>query len=136
MRYVTYVGLSQQRMVTARDWQSVGIQADTAVWSAFNGFAVPLDQFTDEQVARAFKNDPSFVITGEGEGNQDEFQPTFQVQDMTPAQAKQAAEAPVDVVELLDGGSVPSPTGSGSVSDAPDVRATTGKSSGKSSSAN
>jgi hypothetical protein len=85
MRYVRYVGLAHQRQISAHDWAQVGIKGETVVWNAFNGFSVPLDRFTDEQIDRAIKSDGTFVITGEGEDNQDEFKPdTSATRDMTP----------------------------------------------------
>ena len=129
MRYVKYIGPSHERQITARDWRSVGIQADTVVWSAFNGFAVPLDQFSDDQIRKAFDNDPYLVVTGEDE----EFTPTPQNRAMTPDQVVQVTENPVDVVEYLEGGPDVSPIGSGATpggGGAAPTTTTTGKGSG------
>src|ERR1041385_2016698 len=85
MRYVKYIGPSHVRQITARDWQGIGIQADQVVWGPFNGFAVPLDSFTEDQLRKAIDNDPYLVITGEGE-DEDEFVPTpTQTETVTPA---------------------------------------------------
>ena len=99
MRYVKYIGPSHIRQITTADWRSVGITGDPVVWSAQNGFAVPLDVFTDDQVLKAIDDDPYLVITG---GDED-FTPTPQQRDMTPAQVVQATENPVDVVGMLEG---------------------------------
>ena len=80
MRYVRYIGLAHVRQITARDWRTVGISGDTVSWSAYNGFAIPADQLTDEQIRKAIENDPEFVITGE-----DDFTPQPQNSDMTPS---------------------------------------------------
>lgn len=122
MRYIKYVGLSHQRMITSGDWRSVGISADTVVWSAHNGFAVPADSFTEDQIRKAIDPDPNFVMTGDDE----EFKPVFQTRDMVPAEATQAAENPVDVVAYVGGDSTASPTDSGA-SGAPNGDAPTTK---------
>jgi hypothetical protein len=97
MRYVRYVGLAHSRQITAADWRSVGISADTVVWDAFNGFAVPLDQLTDDQVRKAIDNDAGFVITGENDDDEDEFVPDLTAnRPMTP----QELESPR--VDILD----------------------------------
>jgi hypothetical protein len=109
MRYVKYVGLSHQRMITAHDWQGVRITADTAVWNAHNGFAVPLDRFTEDQIRKAIDPDPNFVITGDDE----DFTPVAQNRDMVPAEHAQAVAAPVDVVDMANTGAVASTDDSG-----------------------
>lgn len=124
MRYVTYIGLAHVRQITARDWRSVGINADTAVWSAQNGFAVPLDQFTDDQVRKAFDQDPEFVVTGPDE----DFTPKPQAADMTPSALAQTTETPVDVVGWANGEQIISRDDSGvsTVQAAPGGAAPTG----------
>lgn len=126
MRYVKYVGLSHQRMITAHDWRSVGITAETVVWNAFNGFAVPADQFSDDQIRKAIDPDDGFVLTGDDE----DFTPVPQTRDMVPAEHAQAVENPVDVVDLANGGPDPSGDDSGAAGapggDAPDTVTTGG----------
>lgn len=100
MRYVKYVGLAHRRMITAQDWRGVGINGQTVVWEGSNGFAVPLDQFTDDQIRKAIDPDNSLVITGDDE----EFVPQPVAGTMTPAQATQAVENPVNVVDMANGG--------------------------------
>jgi hypothetical protein len=95
MRYIQYVGLSHQRMITAQDWQSVGIQGETVLWNAQNGFSVPLDRLTEEQIRKAIEPDAHFIITGDA--------PVPQSMDMVPAQAAAAASNPVDVSAMLEG---------------------------------
>lgn len=109
MRYVKYVGLSHQRMITANDWRSVRIAADTTVWNAQNGFAVPLDRFTEDQIRKAIDPDPNFVITGDDE----DFTPVAENRDMVPAEHAQAVAAPVDVVDMANAGAVASTDDSG-----------------------
>ena len=129
MRYVKYVGLSHRRMISAQDWRGVGIAGDTVVWEANNGFAVPLDQFSDEQIRKAIDPDSGFVITGDDE----EFTPTPMRGDMTPDQVRQATEEPVDVLALANGNADASTTDSGAAGapggDAP-TTTTTGTGSG------
>lgn len=97
MRFVKYVGLSHQRMITSHDWRGVGITADVAVWNAQNGFALPLDMFTEDQIRKAIDPDANFVITD------DDFTPIFAQRDMVPAEHAQATENPVDVVDMANG---------------------------------
>jgi hypothetical protein len=82
MRYVKYIGPSHVRQITARDWAGVGIQADTVMWMPQNGFAVPLDSLTEDQIRKAIEPDPYLVITGEDE----DFTPqSTQTETVTPA---------------------------------------------------
>lgn len=110
MRYVKYIGLSQMRVLTAADWRRAGLTGDTVVWNAFNGFAVPLDQFNEDQIRKAFEPDPNFVITGEGEDQEKEFEPQPQSRDMTPSELEQATENPVDLIALMEGAQPIGPT--------------------------
>jgi hypothetical protein len=114
MRYVRYIGPAHERQITARDWRGVGINGETVVWSAFNGFSVPLEQLTDDQVRKAIDPDQYFVITGDGD-DEEEFVPTPQNRVMTPDQVEQVTKDPVDVVEYLNGGDDVSVSGSGAV---------------------
>lgn len=99
MRYVRYIGRAHQRIITPQEWRGVGITADTAVWNAMNGFAIPADQFTEAQMKKAINGDSDLVLTDEDE----EFEPTPQTRDMTPAELIQVTENPVDVIALLNG---------------------------------
>jgi hypothetical protein len=103
MRYVRYIGLAHIRQITAKDWQSVGINGDPVVWSAYNGFAVPLDSLTEDQIQKAIEPDSDFVITGEGDDNGEEFTPQPQTRDMTPSALQQVTENPVDVLGMANG---------------------------------
>lgn len=115
MRYVKYIGPSHIRHITARDWRSVGINADSVVWSAQNGFAVPADQFSDDQIRKAIDPDQYLVLTGDDE----DFIPQPQTQDMTPAQVTQVAQTPLDVVAVLEGDQIVSRDESGASQVAP-----------------
>lgn len=64
MRYVKYVGLAHRRIITADEWRGIGMDAQTTVWGPENGFSVPADQFTDNQMRRAIEADDNFVIVG------------------------------------------------------------------------
>jgi len=99
MRYIKYIGLAHIRQITAQDWRSVGLTGDTVVWSARNGFAVPLDALTEDQIRKGIEIDPEFVITG---GDED-FTPQPQTRDMTPSALVQTTENPVDVLALANG---------------------------------
>lgn len=129
MRYVKYIGPSHQRGITAVDWRSVGINAETVFWNAQNGFALPLDRFTEDQLVKAIYPDQFFIVTGEDE----HFTPVHQTRDMTPSEAAQAAESPVDVLDMVGGVPDDSVTGSGPSSTAPGTRpsaVSTGRGSG------
>lgn len=65
MRYVRYIGPAHVREISARDWRSVGIDAASVYWGGFNGWAVPLDQFTEDQIRKAIEPDDKFVVTGD-----------------------------------------------------------------------
>lgn len=129
MRYVRYIGLSHRRMITSGDWRSVGITGDTVVWEAANGFALPLDAFTDDQIRKAIDPDDNLVITGDDE----DFTPEPVRGDMTPAQALQTTQEPVDVLAVANGDDDVSRTDSGAAGapggDAP-TTVTTGPGSG------
>lgn len=99
MRYVKYVGLAHTRMLTAADWRSKGITADPVVWDAFNGFAVPLDAFTEDQLRKVIEPDDNLIVVGENEDGS-EFVPDLSAaRQMTPSEF----EAPrVDILDPVD----------------------------------
>lgn len=94
MRHVKYVGLSHQRIITATDWRMVGLHGETVVWNAQNGFSVPLDRLTEDQIRKAIEPDASFIITDD--------QPVHHTTDMVPAEADQAAQNPGPAITLDD----------------------------------
>lgn len=97
MKYVRYTGRAHRRVISQADWRGARLKGDQVIWEAQNGFAVPLDQFTDEQIKKAIEPDPDLVITEGG------FEPSFSNQDMTPWELQQSVENPVDVMALLNG---------------------------------
>jgi hypothetical protein len=104
MRYVRYVGPSHQRMILASDWKSVGLTGPTFVWNAQNGFAVPLEHFTEDQIRKAIEPDSTLIVTGEGEDNQDEFVPDLSAtRDMTPAELAAPRIDMMGAVEPVEG---------------------------------
>lgn len=114
MRYVKYVGPSHQRMILASDWAGIGIRSGTVAWNAQNGFAIPLDFFTEDQVRKAIDNDATLIVTGEDE----DFEPKFENRDMTPSEL----EGPrVDMTDVFDDPE-PSTTDSGPSDTAPGDR--------------
>ena len=114
MRYVRYIGPSHQRMILASDWAGIGIRASTVVWNASNGFAVPADVFTDDQMSKAINADPYLMLTGDEE----DFKPRSENRDMTP----QELEGPrVDMTDVFDDPE-PSTTDSGASHTAPGDR--------------
>lgn len=98
MRYVRYIGPAHVREISARDWRSVGIDAPSVLWGGFNGWAVPLDSFTEDQIRKAIENDPMLVITGEDE----EFDPQTTMTDNPLTTAENAENPPVDVIDTMN----------------------------------
>lgn len=98
-QYVRYIGPSHRRVISAHDWKGARLTGDTVSWEASNGFAVPLDQFSETQIEKAIKPDANFVITAEDE----EFEPVAGPGDMTPREHAQWLENPVDVSDLIEG---------------------------------
>lgn len=88
MEVVKYIGTAHRRIITARDWQEAGLDGETFEWSFRNGFSVPVDQFTEDQLADAIRPDPTFVIIG---GEDADVKPRALSQNMT---GQQAAESP------------------------------------------
>lgn len=123
-RYVRYVGPVHRRVITESDWKGARLQGTTVVWEASNGFAVPLDQFTDEQIKKAIEKDSNFTITGEDE----DFEPQPAPYDMTPREHRQSIENPVDVPAILEGVA----TGSVDLSEVPSVPASSAPNGGES----
>jgi len=119
-KWIKYIGPAHQRVITADNWRSVGLTGDTVVWSAFNGFTVPADSLSEEQVRKAIEHDSQFVIVGED----DDFRPQVQTRDMTPSSLEQTVENPLDVFATVGG----TPSGSGATpgggSDAPSTPTT------------
>lgn len=105
-RYVRYVGPAHRRVISSADWRSVRVNADQIVWEAQNGFALPVDMFTEDQIKRAIEVDEHLVITEEGDG----FEPTYRPYDMTPRELRESIENPVDLVAVLNG-DAPAPAG-------------------------
>lgn len=120
-QYVKYIGPSHQRGITAEDWRRIGINADTVWWDARNGFSVPADQFTDDQMRKAIDTDDFFVVVGSDE------RPEGEKRDMTPAEY----DAPrVGMLGNLDDQGEPLPESEnapmGNSSDAPTSVSTSG----------
>lgn len=64
MRYVKYIGPSHRRGITALEWRTIGVDAQTVFWGPENGFCVPADQFDDRQIRKAIEPDPFLIIVG------------------------------------------------------------------------
>lgn len=112
MRYIKYIGPAHVRQITAAEWRQVGINGETVQWNAWNGFSVPADQLTDEQIRRAIEPDQYFIITG------DEDEAPKMV---SPAMTGETAQGPVvDTVALMDGADVSTATVDGPKGDVDD----------------
>jgi hypothetical protein len=81
MRYVRYIGLAHVRQISAADWASAGIKAETVQWDFTNSFMVPADKFTDEQLEKVINPDTGFIVIGTDD------EPKRLEHHMTPAQA-------------------------------------------------
>ena len=133
MRYVRYIGLAHARMILADEWKTVGIDAETVVWDHTNGFHVPADQFTDEQMRKVIGPDMGFVVVGTDE------EPEALPHAMTPAQASAPRVNMMAAVGAEDGsggdGDADTPehvsTGVSGASTTTSRRGTTGRGSGK-----
>lgn len=123
MRFIKYIGPSHVRQITAQDWRSVGINAETVTWSQWNGFSVPADSLTDDQILRAIDPDQYFVITDD----QESAPKTLGNDRMT---GEMALQPTVDVVDMLNDGenvSTASSDGPEKVSDPTPASTTGGK---------
>jgi len=66
MQYVRYIGLAHIRRITRDDWRSVGLDHETVEWNRFNGFSVPVDQFSEKELNIAIRSDKrDFIIVGQ-----------------------------------------------------------------------
>lgn len=65
--FIKYIGPAHVRQITALDWRSIGIQADTVIWAGFNGWSVAAETLTEDQIRKAIEPDPQFVIVGQDE---------------------------------------------------------------------
>lgn len=67
MRYVKYIGPSHRRGITALEWRTIGVDAETVFWGPENGFCIPADQFTDKQMKKAIEPDEFLIVIGQDE---------------------------------------------------------------------
>lgn len=96
MNVVKYVGLAHKRRISAQDWKDAGFEAETVEWSWLNGFSVPVEQFTQEQLEEVIEPDSGFVIVG---GDENEVKPRRLPQRMT---GQQAADSPrIDMMRAV-----------------------------------
>lgn len=79
--YVRYIGLAHARGITRADWRSVGLDGEDVWWDYTNGFSVPADRFTDEQMRKVIGPDTSLLVVGMDE------EPEPLPHAMTPSQA-------------------------------------------------
>mgnify|MGYP000909752880 CR=1 FL=1 len=79
--YVRYIGLAHARGITRADWRSVGLDGEDVWWDYTNGFSVPADRFTDEQMRKVITPDTSLLVVGM------DTEPQPLPHAMTPSQA-------------------------------------------------
>lgn len=87
MQVVKYIGTAHRRRITARDWQQAGLDGESVEWSFENGFTVPADQFTEDQMREVIEPDSGFAIVG---GEDDDVKPRRLSQRMTGQQAHES----------------------------------------------
>lgn len=101
MQIVKYIGTAHRRRITARDWQQAGVDGESVEWSWENGFTIPAEQFTEDQMREVIEPDSGFAIV---EGEEDDVKPRRLSHRMT---GQQFHESPrIDMM-----GAVGAPTG-------------------------
>lgn len=61
-KYVVYIGMSTIREIDEASWDAVNVKKQGFIrWEPRNGWAVPVDQFTDDAL-KYVDEDPEFVI--------------------------------------------------------------------------
>lgn len=60
--YVRYVGAATRRVLTAEDWERVGIEGKPATWHMGNGLMLPVSQFSQEQIDYLVNVDGRFQV--------------------------------------------------------------------------
>lgn len=60
-QFAQYVGTADVRRVTQKDWESIGIKADTLEWNRGNNFKIPLADVSPD-VVNYLQGDSGFKI--------------------------------------------------------------------------
>jgi len=64
-QFIKYTGPAHRRQITADEWKAAGFpNGSTVVWDWNNGFSVPADSLTPEQVKNVIDPDKEFIILG------------------------------------------------------------------------
>lgn len=50
-KVVAYIGTSDWRGVSEADWDNIGIKGQDRLWSSHNGWQIPVDKFSDDELA-------------------------------------------------------------------------------------
>lgn len=108
MKVVKYIGTAHRRRINATDWRDAGLEGESIEWSWQNGFAVPAEQFTEDQLREVIEPDSGFVIE---EGEESDVKPRRLEHRMTGQQFHQSPR--VDVMGAVGAG-----TGSSGSTDA------------------
>lgn len=48
---VAYIGTSDWRGISVADWDASNIKGEDRLWSSHNGWQIPVDKFTDDEMA-------------------------------------------------------------------------------------
>lgn len=63
-KVVKYVGTADERIISAADWKSIGVEDQTQVkWDRRNRFTVPTADLTEAAVRYLDEDDSGFVVT-------------------------------------------------------------------------
>lgn len=61
-KVVAYIGTSDSRTIRAADWDSIDVKdGKDRRWSRHNGWQIPVDNFSDGEMAY-FESDDDFVV--------------------------------------------------------------------------
>lgn len=62
-KYVVYIGQFGERVIDTASWDHVGVKDQKKiVWGRENGWAVPVDSFTDDALKYCDEQDVDFVV--------------------------------------------------------------------------
>lgn len=50
-KVVAYIGTSDWRAISVADWDAVDVKGEDRMWSSHNGWQIPVDKFTDDEIA-------------------------------------------------------------------------------------
>lgn len=48
---VSYIGMSDWRLIRVEDWDVIDVKGEERLWSSHNGWQIPIDKFSDNEMA-------------------------------------------------------------------------------------